>query len=103
MITELNQENFEEKTKKGKAIIDFYAEWCGPCHIIKPILEKMSTENKDIDFYEINVDNNQKAASIYVVRSIPTLIFLKNGKEVHRVIGVLQEDEFKEKIEEVFK
>ena len=103
METELNADNFEEKTKQGNAIIDFYAEWCGPCKMMEPVFDKLSNEFKDIYFFKANVDNNQKIASVYAVRSIPTIIFLKDDKEVDRVIGLIHEDDFKKKINEAFK
>nr|MCK4930249.1 thioredoxin [Nanoarchaeota archaeon] len=103
MITELNADNFEEKTKQGNAIIDFHADWCGPCKIMEPVFEKLSNEFKNINFFKVNVDNNQKIAAIYAVRSIPTIVFLKDDKEIGRVIGLVYEDEFKNKIKEAFK
>lgn len=103
MTEELTQENFEEKIKTGNAIIDFYAVWCAPCKMITPIFEKMSKEFSDVNFFKANVDNNSQAANIYAVRSIPTIVFLEDGTEVDRVIGLLQEDDFKSKIKEVFK
>lgn len=103
MITELNADNFEEKTKQGNAIINFHAEWCGPCKMMEPVFDKLSQELKDINFFKANVDNNQKMAGVYAVRSIPTLVFLKDDKEVDRVIGLIHEDEFRKKIKEAFK
>ena len=103
MISELTEENFEQITKQGKVIIDFYADWCGPCKIMEPVLEELSKEFRDINFFKINVDSNQQPALIYAVRSIPTIIFLKNGSEVDRIIGVTYEDEFKKRIKQAFK
>ncbi|HHE36609.1 MAG TPA: thioredoxin [Candidatus Woesearchaeota archaeon] len=103
MITELTEENFEHLTRQGKVIIDFYAEWCGPCKVMEPVLEEVSKEFKDINFFKINVDSNHQPALIHSVRSIPTIIFLKNGNEVDRIMGVTQEEEFKKRITQAFK
>jgi len=103
MVTELNEENFKKEIKQGKAIVDFYADWCGPCQVMKPIFEKTSHEFKDVHFFKVNVDNAQEAASLYPVRSIPTVVFLKDGKEVTRFLGVVYEEDFKKKIKEAFK
>jgi thioredoxin 1 len=103
MITELNENNFVRMTKTGKAVVDFYADWCGPCQMMKPTFEKVSKEFKEVNFFKVNVDNGQEAAARYDVRSIPTLIFLKDGKEADRIVGVAYEADFKKKINEVFK
>lgn len=103
MVDELNPDNFEERTKIGDVILDFYADWCGPCQMIKPVFEKLSNEFDDVHFFKINVDNNQQAATKFEVRSIPTLVFLESGKEVDRVIGVVGENELKHKLKHAFR
>jgi thioredoxin 1 len=103
MVTELNQENFKQMTKQGKAIVDFYADWCGPCQMMKPTFEKVAASMKGINFFKINVDNAPDTAQMYAVRSIPTIVFLKDGKEMDRILGVLQEQDFKAKISSVLK
>jgi len=103
MAVELNENNFKQNTKTGKAVIDFYADWCGPCQMMKPVFEKVGKEVKGINFYKVNVDNNAETASAYSVRSIPTIVFMKDGKEVDRVLGVMYEEDFKKKITAVFK
>lgn len=103
MATELNENNFKQMTKTGKAVVDFYAEWCGPCQMMKPIFEKIGGELKGINFFKVNVDECPETSSLYAVRSIPTIIFMKDGKEVERVLGVLYEEEFKKKVQAVLK
>lgn len=73
-------------------LIDFYAEWCGPCHAIAPILEKLEKEFAGkIEFQKIDVDKESQKASDFGVMSIPTLAVLKDGKEVSRKIGAVDE------------
>ena len=103
MVEELNQDNFDEKTKQGRVIVDFFADWCGPCQMMKPVFDKISAEFNDISFFKVNVDNNGQLANVYAVRSIPTTVFLQDGKEVDRIIGVMHGDALKDKIKEVFK
>jgi thioredoxin len=103
MVTELDEDNFKKSIKQGKAVVDFYADWCGPCQVMKPIFEKVSKDFKDVHFFKVNVDSNQEAASLCAVRSIPTLVFIKEGKEVERVLGVMYEEDFKSKIKEALK
>jgi len=103
MVTELNETNFKQSTKTGKAVIDFYADWCGPCQMMKPIFEKIGKEVKGINFFKANVDESPEIASLYAVRSIPTIVFMKDGKEVERALGVLYEDDFKKKIHAALK
>ena len=102
MVENLSDKDFSAKTKKGNAIIDFYADWCGPCQMMKPIFEKASKDFKKVNFYKVDVDANSDSPERYGVRSIPTLIFLKDGEEVDRVTGVLHEEGFKEKVKKLF-
>ncbi len=102
MVEELTQEDFDEKTKQGKVVLDFYADWCGPCQIVKPVFEKVSKELNECIFFRVDVEKNREQANAYAVRSIPTIIFLKDGKEVSRYLGALPEDALKEKIKQSF-
>ena len=79
--------NFEEITKSGKVLVDFYAEWCGPCRALAPVVEEIAAERDDITVGKINVDNEQELASRFGVFSIPTLVVLEGGKEVRRIVG----------------
>ncbi len=76
-------------------VLDFWAEWCGPCKFMSPIIGELKTELKGrVEFEEINVDENQERAAKYQVMSIPTYVIEKNGKEVDRIIGATQKDNF---------
>jgi thioredoxin 1 len=97
-MIELNKKNFQKEIDKGNIIIDFWAEWCGPCHALKPMFEDLSKDHKKIRFAKVNVDENPEIALEFSVRGIPTVVFLKKGEEVDRVIGVLPKEAFVERI-----
>ncbi len=83
MVKHLNDENFDELIKSGITLVDFYADWCGPCKMLAPVLEQ-------IDFVEVikvNVDEHMDLATKYGVMSIPTMIFFKDGTEIKKEIG----------------
>jgi len=103
MVNEVNDDNFEtEVIKADKAIVDFWAEWCGPCRVLGPRFEELSNEIKDVKFFKVNVDNNQQTAQKFQIRSIPTLLMFKNGQLAGKIIGALPKDSLKMKIEQVF-
>ena len=80
-------------------VLDFWAEWCGPCKFMEPIIEDLEKELKGkVQFEKINVDDNQDKAAKYQVMSIPTYVIEKDGKEVQRIIGATQKDKFKDAI-----
>ncbi|MBN1792803.1 thioredoxin [Candidatus Woesearchaeota archaeon] len=103
MVNNIGDKDYKTKTGKGNAVIDFYADWCGPCKIMAPAFEKVGKEVKNIEFFRVNVDDNQEAADAFGIRSIPTIIFLKDGQELDRIIGVMPEAVFKSKVEKAFK
>ena len=104
MPTELTDENFDAEIKKAdKAIVDFWAEWCGPCKILGPRFEELSKEMKGISFFKVNVDEAEETAAGHEIMSIPTLIMFKKGAPVGKVIGAMSKDALKEKIEQAFK
>ena len=80
--------HFDEITSKGVSLVDFYADWCGPCKMIAPIVDQLSTEYAGkANIVKVNVDEIQDVAAKFGIRSIPTLTILKDGKEVGRVVG----------------
>jgi len=91
MVTEIHDSNFDEELKGKTAIVDFWAEWCGPCVGFAPFFKEASLKAK-IPFYKCNVDANQKSASKYQVMSIPTLVVFRNGIEIDRVQGGMEVD-----------
>ena len=94
-ILKVTSSNFESEVLQSEkpVLIDFYADWCGPCKMLSPIVDKVAEENSDIKVVKINVDNSQDLAMRYQVMSIPTLVVIKNGKEVNRAVGLIDKDE----------
>ena len=81
-------------------LLDFWAEWCGPCKMIAPIIEEIGEEYKDrVVVGKINVDDNDNATSKYGIRNIPTVLFIKNGKVMEKMVGAASKKMFIEKIE----
>jgi len=93
-VIDVNTNNFEVEVINSdkKVLIDFYADWCGPCKRLSPIVDKVAKENKDIKVVRIDVDNNKELANRYNVSSIPTLVVIENGKEINRSVGLIPED-----------
>jgi len=92
-LIHFNNENFDELISSGKVLVDFYANWCGPCKMISPILEEISNEKNDIAIVKVDVDNNNDLAIKYGIMSIPTIILFNDGVEVSKHIGFLPKEE----------
>ena len=95
-IIKVNSQNFEEEVIKSEkpVLIDFYADWCGPCKMLSPIIDEVAEENTDIKVVKVNVDDAQDLAMKYQVMSIPTLVVIKNGEEVNRSVGLIDKSQF---------
>lgn len=87
MVKVIKNNDISEILEKDFAIADFNAVWCGPCRMLGPVLNEISSERSDAAFYGIDSDDNADIAEEYEIQSIPTLIAFKNGKEVGRTVG----------------
>lgn len=98
----VNDENFSNEigSHQGPAVVDFWAEWCPPCKAFGPIFEEVGAANTGMKFAKCDVDQSNATAQQFGVRSIPTIIFLKDGKEVDRIVGALNKDAFEAKVKE---
>mgnify|MGYP006274454043 CR=1 FL=1 len=101
-MKELTQNTYEDETKTGKVVVDFWAEWCGPCKMLAPIFEELDEEMSDVTFAKVNVDDNQDLSGEKGVRGIPTILLLKDGEEVDRIVGFKPKDALKQNIENAF-
>ena len=97
-IIEVTEENFDNEVLKSEkpVLIDFNANWCGPCRMLSPILEEVATENDSLKIVSINIDNEDELASKYKVVSIPCLVLIKNGKEEKRSVGLISKEELEQ-------
>ena len=101
-MKELTKDNFEKEVMHSKlpVLVDFWAPWCGPCRLVGPILDKISSEyTTKLVFSKLNVDEAQEIAAKFDVRGIPCMIIFKDGKEVDRVIGAFGEPQLRGKID----
>jgi thioredoxin 1 len=104
-VISVNKNNFNDEVVKyqGVVLVDFYADWCGPCKAVAPIIEDLSKDMKDAKFVKVNVDENQDLAADYSVFSIPTFLIFKNGEVKNQFVGVHTKEDFKVEIEKVMK
>ena len=100
-ILKITENNFEEKVLQNQkqTLVDFYADWCGPCQMMAPVIKKIAEEVPDgMQIGKVNVDENQELAIKYDVESIPTLILFENGEEKKRLLGVRDKQEILDEI-----
>ena len=101
MSLKFTDENFEAEVLKADTLtlVDFYADWCGPCKMMAPIIDELSEEFAEtVKIGKLNVDNSPETSSKYRVMSIPTLLFIKNGEVVETVVGAVPKAQLVEKI-----
>ena len=103
-MMDVTKDSFEKEVLKRNlpVLVDFWAPWCGPCRIVGPVLDKISSEyTSKLKFAKLNVDDNQEVASKFDVRGIPCMIIFNNGEEVDRIVGAYSESELRKKIDMV--
>ena len=95
-----SKDQFDEAIKsENLTVVDFWAVWCGPCRVLKPLLHKIAGEHPEIQLLTVDVDQNQELAAQYDINSIPAVFFFKNWEIVDNFVGVMPENEILEKIE----
>lgn len=94
-VITVTKDNFEEEVLKSSlpVLIDFNADWCGPCRMIRPMLDDIASNNDNIKIVSINIDDEDELADKYEVSSIPCLVLIKDGKEVNRNVGLIAQDQ----------
>ena len=88
-VIHITENEFEEKVLKNDkpAFVDFFATWCGPCQMMAPILEEVSNENPEVDFFAIDIDDAENLSEEYGVMSVPNMMLFKNGEVADRILG----------------
>jgi len=99
MVLELNSDNFTATIASGICLVDFWADWCGPCRMLAPIIDEVAKENMDITVGKLNVDDHPELAGKYNVMSIPTLLFFKDGQLKDNSVGVVSKNVLQRKID----
>lgn len=102
-MMKLTKQNYEEtiKNTEGLLVVDFWAEWCGPCKMLAPVIDSLSAKMTDVTFAKLNIDEEVEVALQNGVSSIPTLFFVKNGEVVKKSVGYMPEDELEKLINEI--
>ncbi|MBS5114879.1 MAG: thioredoxin [Erysipelotrichaceae bacterium] len=95
----INEKEFQATVSSGVVLVDFFANWCGPCKMVGPILEKIDPEFPTIEFVKVDVDQSQSLAMQFQVQSIPTILIFKDGQVVERQVGFSGEPQLKKMLE----
>ena len=100
-VIEVKEENFEDVVLKNekRVLVDFNADWCGPCRMLRPVLDEIAKTNDKIKIVSVNIDKNENLAKEYGVMSIPCLIIFEDGKEIDRAVGLMPKSEIEEFID----
>jgi len=98
----LTNDNYKEKIREGLVIVDFFADWCGPCKSFAPIFEQTVEKFPDVKFFKVDIEKAPDVASAFAVMSIPTIIFFKDGEKVELKMGMMMASQFESTIKSVF-
>lgn len=101
-IAVLQESEFETSVKqaKGLVLVDFYADWCGPCKMLAPVIAELAEEHPEVSFYKVNIDENAELAAEYGVMSIPTIVLIKGGETLSTEVGVRPKSSYAALIEQ---
>lgn len=100
-MIELTDSNYKEvllEKSEGLILVDFWAEWCGPCKVLGPVFQRLSEKNPDVSFGKVNIDEVVEYTTSCGIRNIPTILFIKDGQVVDRTVGSVTETTIQEKI-----
>ena len=102
MVKDVTKDSFDKEVLKNKGLVvcDFNADWCGPCRMLRPIIDELAETRNEAKFVSINIDNEEELAMKYGISSIPCLVLFKDGKEVKRSVGLIPREKLEEFIEE---
>lgn len=101
MVKNITNKEFESIiNNENVTLVDFYASWCGPCKALAPVLDELSNEKPDLLIAKVNVDDDRDLALQFKVRSVPTMIIFKGGKEINRLVGFLPKEEILNRIKQ---
>ena len=100
-LPDVTDANFQSEVLESSepVLVDFWAPWCGPCRVVHPILEEMSSEREDVRIVSLNIDDNQQTAAKFEVLSIPTMILFKNGEVASRLVGAMNKRKLEAELE----
>jgi len=101
-MKQINQEELEEAIVSGVSVIDFYADWCGPCKMLANTLNQVEQSSPNASFYKVNIDDNMELAANLGIKNIPSVIFFKNGIEQKRLLGNNPASSYENIINELF-
>lgn len=103
LVKKISKDDFQKEVLeyKGVVLVDFYADWCGPCRMTAPIIDELAKELVDVKFVKINVDENQDLVGQYSIFSIPTFLIFKDGQLIHQMVGALNKEMFLNELKKI--